>query len=151
MLKNTINLQDKTQVGRGSIAAYWFENPFIGLKNTLFHRIEFPLSPFDSGLEYEQQPLETQIVMEWLILDAGNGESLDNLSISSSKYRDMEASVYVGGAHNVCEVIRLHFNRKAGNDYEVEGELMIDFESEGVAQNEAFTFQSMIHYSKHIE
>ena len=63
-----IELQRKTTAKKGRIEMYYFENNSIGLKKTLFHRIYIPLEPFDSGLEYESQPIETEIVIEWLNL-----------------------------------------------------------------------------------
>jgi hypothetical protein len=148
---NKINLQKKAQARGGSAEKYWFENEAIGLEKTLFHRISIPLTPFNSGLKYEPQPVETQIVIEWLNLNLVASADLDNLQISSLKYEDLEASVYVGSAHNACEVLKLNFQRKEGNNYQVEGEISIDFESEGVAQNEVFSFQTIIYYQKNEE
>jgi hypothetical protein len=71
-----INLQNKTYTKNGTIEPYWFENEIIGLKRTLFHRINIPLDSFNSGLEYEKQPVETAIIIEWLQL---NVENIDNL------------------------------------------------------------------------
>jgi hypothetical protein len=148
---NKINLQKKSQARGGSAGKYWFENKIIGLEKTLFHRISIPLTPFNSGLKYESQPVETEIVIEWLILNLTNPDDLDNLQISSQKYEGLEASVYVGSAHNVCEVLKLNFQRKEGDNYWVEGEIIIDFESQGVAQNEIFSFQTTIYYQKNEE
>ena len=145
---NKINLQNKSQAQVGSAEKYWFENETIGLKKTLFHRISIPLSPFNSGLTYESQPVETEIVIEWLNLNLTNPDDLDNLQISSQKYEDLEASIYVGSAHNACEVLKLNFQRKDENNYRVEGEISIDFESVGVAQNEIFSFQTIIYYQE---
>lgn len=148
---NKINLQKKAQAREGRAEKYWFENDTTGLEKTLFHRITIPLTPFHSGLNYESQPVETEIVIEWLNLHLVDPDDLDNLQISSQKYEELEASIYVGSAHNVCEVIKLHFQRKEGTNYQVAGEISIDFESEGVAQNEAFSFQTIIYYQKNEE
>jgi len=146
-----INLQKKAQAHGGSVEKYWFENEANGLEKTLFHRISIPLTPFNSGLEYESQPVETEIVIEWLNLNLVNPDDLENLQISSQEYEDLEASVYVGGAHNACEILKLDFQKKEENNYQIEGEISIDFESEGVAQNEGFSFQSIIYYQKNEE
>jgi hypothetical protein len=137
-----INLQKKAKAKKGAAEMYWFENEFVGLKKTLFHRITIPLTPFNSGLEYESQPVKTKIIFDWLVLDLADPNDLNDLEISSQKYEQLEASVYIGGAHNICDVNRLNIKRKKGNTYFIEGELLIVFEHEGVAENELFTFQT---------
>jgi hypothetical protein len=141
-----INLQQKAKAKRGHAEMYWFENEFVGLKKTLFHRITIPLTPFDSGLEYESQPVKTEIVIDWLVLNLADPADLDSLIISKERYEKMEASVYIGGAHNWCDVNKLTINRKKDTIYSLEGELFIDFENEGVAQNEAFSFQTTVKF-----
>ncbi|MBN8680041.1 MAG: hypothetical protein J0M29_17560 [Chitinophagales bacterium] len=148
---NKINLQKKAQAREGRAEKYWFKNDTTGLEKTLFYRITIPLTPFNSGLNYESQPVETEIVIEWLNLHLVDPDDLDNLQISSQEYEDLEASIYVGSAHNACEVIKLHFQRMEGNNYQVKGEIRIDFKSEGVAQNEVFSFQTIIYYQKNEE
>ena len=141
-----INLQQKAKAKRGHAEMYWFENEFVGLEKTLFHRITIPLTPFDSSLSYESQPVETAIVIEWLVLNLADPTDLDGLVISNERYEKMEASVYIGGAHNWCDVNKLIINRKKDTIYSLEGELFIDFENEGVAENEAFSFQTTIEF-----
>jgi hypothetical protein len=146
-----INLQNKAKAKKGTAEMYWFENEFTGLKKTLFHRITIPLTPFNSGLEYESQPVKTAIFFEWLVLNLSDPTDLDGLTILSQKNEKLETSVYIGGAHNWCDVVKLNINRKKGDTYAIEGELMIDFEHEGVAQNEVFNFQTTIKFISHTE
>jgi hypothetical protein len=141
-----INLQNKAKAKKGTAEMYWFENEFVGLKKTLFHRITIPLTAFDSGLEYERQPVKTKIFIEWLVLDLADPTDLDGLEISNEKYEKLEASVYIGGAHNPCDVNKLTINRKKENTYIVEAELLIDFEYEGVAEKENFNFKTTIEF-----
>lgn len=145
---NEINLQNKTTAEKGYAEKYWFENEKIGLKKTLFHRIHVPLTPFNSGLEYEDQPVETEIVIEWLNLNLKNPDNLDNLKITSMEYKEMECSTYVGSAHNPCEVRNLVINHHKGNVYDIKGELFVYFELEGVGKNESFNFQTTIEYKE---
>jgi hypothetical protein len=145
---NIIGLQKKTEPLEGIVEKYWFENTTIGLDKTLFHRIIIPLSPFDSDLEYVSQPEETEIVIEWLKLNLNNPDDLDNLTVTSQDYEDLEASVYVGSAHNVCEVEKLTFNKLESNKYLVKGDLFIDFESEGVGKNEKFSFIATVYFQE---
>jgi hypothetical protein len=143
-----IDLQNKAKAKRGTAEMYWFENEFMGLKRTLFHRITIPLTAFNSGLEYESQPVKTEIVFEWLILNLNDPSDLDDLTISSQKYKTLEASVYIGAAHNWCDVINLNIKRKKGNIYAIDGELLIEFKNEGVAENEIFKFQTTFKFLK---
>jgi hypothetical protein len=143
-----IDLQNKAKAKQGTAEMYWFENEFTGLKRTLFHRITIPLTSFNSGLEYESQPVETEIVFEWLVLNLTNPADLDGLKISSEAYEQLEASVYIGGAHNWCVVIQLNIKRKKDDTYAIEGKLSIEFENEGVAENEIFTFQTTFKFLK---
>ncbi len=140
----TINLQLKTEAEKGTTEKYWFENEFVGLKRTLFHRVYIPLKPFNSGLDYEEQPLETMIVMEWLNLNLPDPDDLDNLSLKSTPEDGIEVSIYLGCAHNPCDIIELHWKKISNNTYAVVGELLIDFEFERVAKNEFFKFETTI-------
>ena len=109
--KNIINLQDKTTALKGTVEKYWFENKNIQLKKTLFHNINIPLKPFDSGIDYESQPIETSLVFEWLNLGITNPYELNKIEISSNKYSDLEASIYLGNVHNKIEVESLFFEK----------------------------------------
>lgn len=144
----TINLQNKTKALLGQIENYWFENDNIGLEKTLFHRINIPLTPFNSGLEYESQPVETEFVIEWLELNLKTPEELDNLKITSKLYNGLEASIYLGYAHNPCEIKKLNLIKIAPDFYKIEGEILIDFEFEGVAKNESFLFDTEVKFKR---
>ena len=146
--KVTIDLQNKTQVEKGTVEKYWFENKHIGLENTLFHRIIFPLKPFDSGLEYEQQPLDTCLVIEFLRLDLQNPNELGGLIITTDKDSNNDASVYVGNAHNPFDINKLTFNKIGENIYSVEGEIEVLFEHEMVANNELFCFKTTVEFKE---
>lgn len=138
----TINLESKTNALPGEIESYWFENESIGLKNTLFHRITIPLSPFDSGLEYEQQPVETAIVFDWYKLNLKRPEDLDGINLSLDIFTDAEASVYIGGSHNWCHVKSLEISLLSGGKFRIKGNLLVEFENEDVANNEPFCFET---------
>lgn len=146
---DTINLQHKTGTAKGVVEPYWFENENIGLPRTLFYRITIPLQAFDSGLEYEDQPVETEIVIEWLQLDLTDMDDLDHVQVSSKKYEKVECSIYLGWVHNICEILQLDFEKIEGNDYRITGEIYIDFEWEKIAKNEKFSFQTIVSYEKH--
>lgn len=141
-----INLQNKAKAKRGTAEMHWWENEFTGLKRTLFHRITIPLTAFDSGLDYESQPVKTAIFFGWLVLNLADPTDLDGLIISHKTHEKLEASVYIGGAHNWCDVNKLIINRKKENTYSVEGELVIDFEAEGVAEKENFNFKTTVEF-----
>ena len=81
-----IGLQNKTQVKKGVIESYWFENETMGLSNTLFHRVTLPLEVFDSDLDFNEQPTRTEILLDWYKLDISEPSKLDGLNLSHSKY-----------------------------------------------------------------
>lgn len=146
-----INLKDKTKPKNGKGEIYWFENENIGLKRTLFHRFYIPLIPFDSGLEYESQPLDTEIVFEWLKLNLTDPTKLDKLELTSTAEDDTEVSIYVGSAHNPCDIKKMVFNKIDKDRFRVECSLLIDFEYTGVAENEEFNFSTEIELDTEIK
>ncbi|MCB0840903.1 MAG: hypothetical protein KDD99_29745 [Bacteroidetes bacterium] len=146
-----INLQQKTSAKEGKIEIYWFENQHIGLKKTLFHRIYIPLTPFDSGLEYESQPHKTEIVIEWMNLDLKDATNLDGVTLSTTPDDETEISVYVGSAHNPCDIQQMNLKKMEGNLYEMSCKLFIDFEYEGVAENEEFHFTTQLELDPNIK
>jgi hypothetical protein len=146
-----IELQNKTTTKNGRIEIYYFENENIGLRKTLFHRIYIPLEPFDSGLDYESQPLVTEIVMDWLNLKLKEPTSLDGLKLTSNRDDDTEVSIYVVSAHNPCDIKKMEFKKVGENSYEVDCSLLVDFEFEGVAPKEEFKFKTRLELNKEIK
>lgn len=145
---NNIQLQSKTKALKGRIEAYWFENENIGLKNTLFHRITIPLAAFDSGLDYEEQPVNTEMVLDWYELGLSNPDQLDGLNLSHELFPEAEGSVYIGNAHNWCDVKKLNVTQNTDGGYVAIGEISVEFENEGVGKNELFSFQADLEFSK---
>lgn len=138
---NIIDLQNKTKARKGKVEIYWFENESIGLKRTQFHRIIIPLEPFDSGLDYDEQPVSTEMVLEWYELNLDNPFELDGLNLSYDCNPEAEGSVYIGCAHNWCDVKELVFSKLDNDTFKVIGAVVVDFEYEGVAKNESFKFK----------
>lgn len=141
-----INLQNKTSAKEGIIEYYWFENENIDLRNTLFHRIVIPLEPFDSGLDYVEQPEKTEIVIEWINLGLADPSLLAGVEITSKATKNVESSVYIGSAHNWIDIESLHLKKIAPNKYEVSAKIMVEFEIEGVGKNEKFQFTTTAIY-----
>jgi hypothetical protein len=139
-----IELQQKTKPKKGKIETYFFDNKSIGLSKTLFHRFYIPLESFNSGLDYEPQPVETEIVFEWIKLNLVEPRDLDNIELTSSQDSELEVSIYVGNAHNRCYIKHMTFKKIEDNLYETKCELFVDFETEGVAQNERFDFSTIM-------
>ena len=146
--KITVGLQSKTQAEKGTVEKYWFENENIGLKKTLFHRISIPLKPFDSGIEYESQPVETIMIIEWMNLNLPNPDELDGISIQTDKDSETEATVYIGNAHNPFDILNLTLNKIDEKNYRAIGKIMVDFEHEMVANNEIFEFETIIEFKE---
>lgn len=139
-----INLQNKAECLKGKIEHYWFENPHIGLSKTQFHRIEIPLTPFESELEYDDQPLETVIMIDWLKLGLVDPLNLDGVTINHDKFPDVECTIYVGCSHTPCDIRSMKLEQVSANVLTISGTIDIDFEHEGVAQNESFSFNTKI-------
>jgi hypothetical protein len=135
-----IDLQSKTRAETGDFSCYWFENESVGLPRTKFCRFEIPLEPFDSGLDYEQQPVKTEILIEWLPLDVSSTQELDGLIVSSESHPSLEGSIYLGAVHNWCDVKSLRLKRIDDGEIEVAGEVFVELQNEGVAPNETFSF-----------
>ena len=143
-----IDLQGKTEVTTGTIESYWFENPNIGLIRTLFHRIAIPLMPFNSGLNYVEQPEETELVFDWIELPTEELWHNKTTSLNTDANSRMEVSIYVGAAHNPCQTSKLELSRLTETNFQLKGEVEINFEAEGVAQNELFNFQAELAWTK---
>lgn len=143
---NKIDLQNKTKPKEGTIEYYWFENENIGLKKTLFHRITIQLEPFDSGLAYAEQPEETELVIEWVNLGLKDPALLAGVEITSKTTKDVEASIYIGAAHNQTNIESLKLKEIAPNKYKLNGDVTIEFENEGVGKNEKFSFTTTAIY-----
>jgi hypothetical protein len=118
----------------GTIEACLFENRFIDLAPTLFYNITIPLEPFDSGIEYEDNPVETAFSLDFLNLPARDWRALDTQTYELSP-EESDASIYLGGAHNPVNVERLQFTHRQGLQFKIECRLFCDFEAEGVGDN----------------
>ena len=141
-----MNLQAKARPVLGRIEHYWFENEHIGLKRTRFHCIEIPFEPFDSGLDYVSQPESTSLVVEWLALDIADPSQLAGVVVSSESAPDMEASIYLGSAHNWFRISHLALSQD-GAVFSIACHGMVEFENEGVAKNEHFSLQARATYA----
>jgi hypothetical protein len=146
-----IQLQEKTKAKRGLIEIYWFENEFIGLEKTLFHRIYVPLEPFDSGLDYEDQPVSTEIVFEWIELKLKDPTKLDGLTMKNTSFEEVEITVYVGTAHNICFLEAMELEEIGKNQFKIDCKLLIDFEGSGVGKNEYFEFSTVLELDTEIK
>jgi hypothetical protein len=140
-----INLQSKTRPTTGYIEHYWFENERIGLTRTRFHRVVIPFEPFDSGLEYVAQPESTELVVEWAKLNLEDPSDLDGVDLSMNKLEGVEASIYLGGAHNWTRLERFRLT-KANTGFNVSCVAIIEFANEGVGANETLEFESNVVY-----
>jgi hypothetical protein len=130
----------------GEIDSHWFENEHIGLANTLFHRITLPLAPFDSGCDYITQPEDTEVCIEWIKASLADPAQLDGLKLTSKKFPDMEASIYLGAAHNWVTIKKLLLTRTAPDTYDIQLDALIDFETEGIAKNAALKLTTQARY-----
>ena len=141
-----VNLQAKARPLTGRIEHYWFENERIGLKKTRFHRIVIPFEPLDSGLDYVRQPESTSLVVEWLVLDIEDPSQLGGVRVSAASAPSMEATIYLGSAHNWFHITDLSLSQE-GEGFSVSCVGTVEFENEGVAKNEPFSLQAKAKYA----
>ncbi|MEQ9413676.1 MAG: hypothetical protein RIF39_07585 [Cyclobacteriaceae bacterium] len=140
---DNISLTENTQALQGQIESYWFENLNIGLKKTLFHRITVPIKPFDSGLDYVEQPEKTEFVFDWIKFpDKIDLANLNEVTLSSELIPDMETSIYLGSAHNICSVLEMTLTKINQDSFMLKVNMEVDFKSEGVANTEFFNFET---------
>jgi hypothetical protein len=142
---DTIGLQSKARPLEGTIEHYWFENEHVALARTLFHRIRIPFEPFDSGLDYVEQPERTELVVEWINLGLDDPAALDGVEVAMGQNPDVEASIYLGAAHNWYQIKKLTLSRE-GSRYRVAIVGTVAFSREGVANDEPFAFEAMAAY-----
>ena len=126
----------------GRIETHWFENEYVNLPRTLFHRITVPFEPFDAGLDYVSQPESTELCYEWLDLKLDDVAALDGLDLSKANYPDAEASIYLGAAHNPVDVQQFAIHIVEPGVFRVDARIDIVFEFEGVGKNEGFKFST---------
>ena len=94
-------------------------------------------------LQNRTEAEKTAILLDWYELKLCDSQ-LDGLNLSHSLYPEAEGSIYLGGAHNWCDVKQLTFSKQGDSFYRVTGELIIEFVNEGIAQNEAFSFSTLL-------
>ncbi len=140
-----VDLQRKARPLPGRIEHYWFENAHIGLKRTRFHRIIIPFEPFDSGLEWAPQPEAPELVVDWINLAIKDPADLDGVVIAMGTMPDLEASIYLGTAHNWTDIKELRLS-KVEDHYRIQCKAIVEFENERVAQNEPFEFETTAAY-----
>lgn len=140
-----VNLQCKTQPKIGYIEHYWFENENVGLVRTLFHRIVIPFEPFDSGLDYVEQPESTELVVDWVKLDLDNPSDLDGLDLSMDRIEGIEASIYLGAKHNWVDLKQFKITQTDAG-YHIACVATIEFENERTARNETLEFDATAAY-----
>ena len=110
----------------------------MGLERAWCHRSSSPLERFESGIEYEAQPVETRMIIEWMNLNLSNPDELDGISIQTDKDSETEASIDIGNAHNPFDILNLTLNKIDDRNYKATGKIMVDFEHEMNAKKEIF-------------
>ena len=78
---------------------------------------------------------------------AGSGRpaALDGAEVGPAQTPEVEASIYLGAAHNWFEIEKLTLARD-GSRYRVVGVGTVEFAREGVANDERFTFEATAVY-----
>ncbi|MEO7838751.1 MAG: hypothetical protein ABIU06_05325 [Anaerolineales bacterium] len=120
----------------GSMNAHLFHNPSIGLEPTLFYEIRIPLEPFASGLEWEEQPVNTEFQLDFLVFPVKDWRELNRKSYDDISEENADASVYLGTAHNPVQIKHIYFEHLEQNKFRIECILLCNFAFERVANKE---------------
>lgn len=139
-----INFAEKAEFLPGKIEAYWFENLHLGIQKTLFHSVTLPIKPFDSGFDCDENPLSTEIRCDFINLSLVNPYELDGIDINVKSYPQIDASMYLGNAHNPCDFNKLLFEKVDQDTYKVYGDIFIDFPFENIAKSENVVFETYV-------
>ena len=124
---------------KGTMQCNLWENSSIGLPLTLYYSIEIPLEPFNSGHDYVEQPVKTNISIEWIKFtnkpDSQNERNWQRLvgRTFTLSYNDesAEGSIYLGLEH--CQFnSHISFLSLSGTVFEIELILNVDFNIETV-------------------
>lgn len=141
---DSINLQDKATAGKGIIDVFWYANKSVGIQKTIFHRMNIPLKSLASEANDASQLIDTKIVIDWLNLNLRDPLNLDGLILKSTQDDDSEISIFIGNAHNPCDLKRMAISKIGNNLYEIDCTFRVDFEHEKVAANEIFKFKTQV-------
>ena len=119
---------------RGAMQAQITQNRLIGLAPTLFYTITIPLEPFDSGFEWDEQPLHTAFRLDFIELPVKDWRTLAGRIFAVPPDKS-DGSIYVGTAHNPVDIRHLAFTRRSGTVLHIHCILFCDFEAEMLADN----------------
>lgn len=75
-----------------------------------------PLEPFDSGLEWEEQPVHTGFCLEFVQLPIKDWRDLDGKSFEMTE-GDADGSIYLGATRNPVDIHRMEFARVDGSTF----------------------------------
>jgi hypothetical protein len=125
---------DKFRPLPGQMTAHLVENPAFGLPRTLWYTITIPLKPFNSGLEYETQPVTTAIELEFLRKAQDDWRRLLGTSIQAVG-DESNSSIYLGSAHNPIDIYSITFTRTQGLWFNLDCTLFCDFAFENVGES----------------
>lgn len=139
-----INLQEKTTAEKGRIEIFWYENKKIELDRTLFHRMFIPLTAFDPGLGPDSESVETDIIFDWLNLNLRDPLNLDKLILKSHPADDAAITIELGGKHNPCYMNRMSFSKVDTYLYDIDCEMLVDFEFGKIGKKEIFKFKCQV-------
>lgn len=117
----------------GTMHSHLWENDNINLPLTLYYAIEIPLSPFNSGHDYVDQPSETSLTIEWILLKDNNGRQIKNWAELNGKqfmltYEDetAEGSIYLGTEH--CQFnTNIRFTGLQGTTFDLDLDITPNF------------------------
>ena len=135
-----IDLQTKAKPLTGTIGYYAFEDYDGKSGFTYFHYVSVPLYPFETGIEGDNYPVKTEIMIEWMNFEVEYPEKLDGVEGSFVGHSQSQGTIAIHNVYHACEVRKISFKHLEENHYKVKGELLVKFEEKGIAANEVFEF-----------
>jgi hypothetical protein len=109
-------------------------------------RLDIPLEPFNSGLEYVSQPEKTHFVLESNRLSVKTLAELEGRTFNIGKGPpDSDGSIYIGSAHNPVDLRSITFKKLHPDKHiEIHVSLFCQFDYEGVGENEAIELDATV-------
>jgi hypothetical protein len=136
---------DRFKPKPGTMHAYLFENPYAGIEPRLFYDIAIPLEPFDSGLDDEEQPVETLFSLNFITFPVTDWRKFDGQSFEMAQ-GDADGSIYLGSRHNPVDINLIRFTRLDGFLFRVKCSLSCNFEFERVAENATIELRTDVEF-----
>jgi len=142
MAKYPVNLL-ALQTELGTMKTRLYKNEHTGLPMILNYEIDVPLQEFNSGVEYEIQPVKTGFVLDCIPLPIQDWRMLTNQYFSFNRTY-YHGGLSVGNAHNPVFIDSLKIRRTELGAFVIDCSLLCDFEFQSQWESEEIRFNADI-------